>query len=355
MWGRGRLEDDNEVLIKDDYVLLNFVIMKKIENVKHYDVKDVDVAAKEPNVFANLTYDKGFKIVLGTEGRSEKILTTLLNHLLKLKIVDLKFLQTEKLGLTEEDGESFFDVYCKDRFGRRFLVEMQMWNQPHFGKRSTLYASLAVLDQVRDARAHQKELGRKWDYDFDPIYVICFMNSKNTISEDPDDTRVDPYVSRYITRSIATGKDLGDEVNRIFVDLHRFRKTFVECANDVERWLFSIKYMHKLSDSPIGIDGTELEELYDEAKLAAWNPELRTKYERYMANKYDYEIGLQYEKELARKEGLEEGRAEGRAEGMAKAVSSMVTSGMDLLTVSRILAISEDECQKYIDLAGYHG
>ncbi len=228
-------------------------------------VKDVEAAAEDSKVFAKLTFDKGFKIVLGTEGRSERLLTSLLNRLLNFRIVDLQFLQTEKLGLTEEDGESVFDVYCKDEYGRRFLVEMQMWNQHYFNKRSSIYLSLAILDQVREAKRRYKKADKKWDYNFESVYVISFLNQKNNISEDPEDPRVNPYISRYITRSIATGKNLEDGTNRIFIDLYRFQKDFEECSTDIERWLYSIKNMHMLKESPTGIDGTELEELYYES------------------------------------------------------------------------------------------
>ena len=35
------------------------------------DIKDVDAGINEPRLYANLTYDPGFKIVFGTEGHSE--------------------------------------------------------------------------------------------------------------------------------------------------------------------------------------------------------------------------------------------------------------------------------------------
>lgn len=67
-------------------------------------IKDVETVQKEGPVFANLTYDPGFKIVFGTEGRSEKLLMLLLNRVLGLKIVNVKYLPTERLGLTVEES-----------------------------------------------------------------------------------------------------------------------------------------------------------------------------------------------------------------------------------------------------------
>ena len=52
-------------------------------------VKDAEAMGQEPKEFANLTYDSGFKIVFGTEGKSERLLMLLLNRLLGMKIVSV--------------------------------------------------------------------------------------------------------------------------------------------------------------------------------------------------------------------------------------------------------------------------
>ncbi len=316
-----------------------------MKSVKDYDggVMNAEVAADDQKVFAKLTFDKGFKIVLGTEGRSEKILISLLNRILDFRVTELQFLQTEKVGLTEEDGESVFDVYCKDDQGRRFLVEMQMGSQAYFDMRSGIYLSLAIMDQSREARLRCKEAKKKWNYHYDPVYVISFLNYKNNISEDPDLEGVNPYISHYITRSKVTGQVLNDSANRIFVDLYRFNKQFEDCCNDFERWLFSIKYMHLLKELPDGIDGTELEDLYYEAKLAAWKPDLRTKYERLMANELDREISMEYERQLAREAGLAEGLAEGKAEASRDNAKALKALGVDVQIIAKGTGLTVEE------------
>jgi hypothetical protein len=67
--------------------------------------------------YADLTFDKGFKIVLGCIG-SEEILRHLLNRLLGTSIVHLEYRNTEHPGMTEEERISRFDVYCEDEIGR---------------------------------------------------------------------------------------------------------------------------------------------------------------------------------------------------------------------------------------------
>lgn len=74
------------------------------------DAETVEMGQKE---FANLTRDVGFKIVFGTEGQSENLLMRLLNRLLGLKIISLKYLPTERLGLPESKEQNLKNYTLK--------------------------------------------------------------------------------------------------------------------------------------------------------------------------------------------------------------------------------------------------
>ena len=289
------------------------------------DAETVELGLKE---FANLTRDVGFKIVFGTEGQSENLLMTLLNRLLGLKIVSLKYLPTERLGLTEEESKSLFDVYCKDSNGRRFLIEMQMWTQPYFHKRAVYYSSLSVQDQARIEKDRQKKYGRKWDYYFSPVYQVSFLNFPNTIVESKE-YGPNPYISHYVYRSKDTGRELGDDTNIVFIDLHKFRKDFEECSDLCEKWLYSIRNMHLLKTRPAGIKGTELEELYTEAHYAAWSAEKRRRYEELIMNRHDYDVVLQHSYDM----------------GVLNAAQKMLASGMSKEQVAEILQMTENELE----------
>ena len=313
-------------------------------------VKDTEAVVVAPKEFVNLTYDHGFKIVFGTEGKSERLLMTLLNRVLGMQSVSVKYLPAERLGLTEEESRSFFDVYCKDSSGRRFLIEMQMWSQHYFHKRAVYYSSLSVQDQARVEKQSQKKRGRVWDYYFAPVYQVSFLNFPNTIVEAKDDGG-NPYISHYVYRSKDTGRELGDDTNIIFIDLQKFRKDFDECEDMCEKWLYSIRNMHLLKERPAGVEGTELEELYDEAHYAAWPAEKRMYYERYVMNKNDIEniICEHYEDGYAagRAEGREEGREEGILSGVRSSRIEMARKlygrGMSVTEISELTSLSEDE------------
>ena len=303
-------------------------------------VKDAETMTGGPNEFVNLTYDSGFKIVFGTEGKSERLLMMLLNHVLGMKVVSVKYLPTERLGLTEEESKSFFDVYCKDTSGRRFLIEMQMWSQHYFHKRAVYYSSLSVQDQARVEKKSQKEHGRPWDYYFAPVFQVSFLNFPNTIVDTKDDG-ASPYISHYVYRSKDTGRELGDDTNIIFIDLQKFRKDFDECEDMCEKWLYSIRNMHLLTERPAGVEGTELDELYDEAHYAAWPAEKRALYERHIMNKNDYDNILceRYE------DGFADGREEGREEGVRIVASKMKERGIDPAVIADVTGLPVDVCR----------
>ena len=280
-------------------------------------VKDAEAVAKEPRVFANLTLDAGFKIVFGTEGASEGLLMRLLSRLLpEVEIKELQYLPTEHFVDSEEGGKAAFDVYCTDRSGTRFLVEMQMWTQHCFNKRAVYYASRSVLDQARMEKKYQREkLNRKWDYHFSPVFVVCFLNFANDLVSGAD---AEEHMSHYVFRSLSSGRPLGDNVNLIFVDLYRFTKEYADCMDLKEKWLYSLKNMHLLQEQPKDVEGTELEELYQMAYMDPWSSEKKDKYRQHMTREDEIMNSMREQREDAYKEGREEGKALAKKEDALK-------------------------------------
>ena len=175
--------------------------------------------------YADLTSDKGFKIVFGRVG-SEEVLMHMLNRLIGTNIVRLEYRNTEHPGMTEEERASRFDVYCEDEEGNCFQVEMQNWSQRFFHKRAVYYSSLVLQDQATKAQQRFRQLygrNKTWDYDFKPLYVVSFLNFKNWTSENLG-RKISPYISTYRYTDIETKDELGDGTNLVFIDLHSFSK-----------------------------------------------------------------------------------------------------------------------------------
>ena len=308
--------------------------------------------------YADLTLDKGFKIVLGRIG-SEEVLRHMLNRLLGTSIVKLEYRNTEHPGLTEEERSSRFDVYCEDENGSCFQVEMQNWSQKYFYKRAIYYSSLVLMDQAAKAQKEfretvGKDTGKGWDYNFQPLYVVSFLNYKNWTSENAQ-TKKNPYISTYRYVDIETRDELSDSTNLVFIDLYSFTKTEEECESMEDIWMYSIKNMHTLMVCPEKFKGTEIEDLYIKSELAKMTIEQRIKHEEGIMTRNDILNSISEQIEEARKEaieigireGIEEGRAEGRAEGQAETIRKMLAAGIPASAIAEALEITIEQCESY--------
>lgn len=310
--------------------------------------------------YADLTLDKGFKIVLGRIG-SEEVLRHMLNRLLGTSIVKLEYRNTEHPGLTEEERSSRFDVYCEDENG------------------SCFYSSLVLMDQAAKAQKEfretvGKDTGKGWDYNFQPLYVVSFLNYKNWTSENAQGKK-NPYISTYRYVDIETRDELSDSTNLVFIDLYSFTKTEEECESLEDIWMYSIKNMHTLMVCPEKFKGTEIEDLYIKSELAKMTIEQRIKHEEGIMTRNDIlnsiseqieearkeaiEIGIREGIEegraegraqgraLGREEGIREGRAEGRAEGQAETIRKMLAAGIPASAIAEALEITIEQCESY--------
>ena len=280
--------------------------------------------------YADLTMDKGFKIVLGRTG-SEEVLRLLLNRLLGISISRLEYRNTEHPGITEEDRASRFDLYCEDYDGKCFQVEMQNWSQKYFHKRAVYYSSLIMQDQaaqaIRNASYDTDGTKRKWDYDFQPFYVVSFMNFKNWTSENVGNKR-NEYISLYRYSDKETNAELGDGTNLVFINLHGFNKSLQDCKTLEDYWLYSIKNMFSMTSCPDEIRGTEIESLFIQSELAKMTVEQRTKYEEGIMTQNDILNSIAEQVEEARISAIQEGREEGLRIGMAEGIAEGMEKGM---------------------------
>ena len=277
--------------------------------------------------YADLTMDKGFKIVLGQTG-SEEVLKHLLNRMLGTKISWLEYRNTEHPGMTEDERSSRFDVYCEDEDGTCFQVEMQNWSQKFFNKRAVYYSSLILQDQAAKAQRQARQKLFKWDYDFKPLYVVSFLNFKNWTAENLGEKQ-NEYISIYRYSDIETKNELGDGTNLVFVDLYRFSKSIEECDSLDEIWLYSIKNMFSLGSCPEEVKGTEIEDLFIRSELAKMTKEQRIKYEEEVMTRNDILNSIAEQLEDARKEATEIGRAEGMAVGIEEGREKGLVEGRE--------------------------
>ena len=251
--------------------------------------------------FINPFTDVGFKRIFGQEF-SKPILLTFLNSLLvgERSIVDLKYLDKEKVGLSDGDRSLIYDILCKTDNGEYIIVEMQNKSQPFFKNRAIYYMSRSVVEQG--------EQGSEWEYDIKAVYMIALLNFKlRGIAQ--------TFRTDVALMDMKTLEPFSDKERMIFLQLPYFTKELDECTDIFEKIIYVLKHMEILQRMPFLAQDAVFKRLSEIAEVAALSKEERRQYDESLRH-YRDTIAVMHGQYLeGESKGLAKGRAEGRAEG----------------------------------------
>ena len=76
--------------------------------------------------------DWSFKRLFGSEVNKDILIEFLKVIFPEHEIEDITYIPAEQLGIMEDDRKAVFDVICRTKEGKDFLVEMQYAPQEHF-------------------------------------------------------------------------------------------------------------------------------------------------------------------------------------------------------------------------------
>ncbi len=118
--------------------------------------------------YINPYTDFGFKKLFGTE-LNKDLLISFLNALFEGKQVvsDIRYLNSEQLGINAQSRRAIFDVYCETVDGEKFIVEMQNVYQPFYKDRSVFYSTFPIREQAN--------MGN-WNFELKSVYTIGILN-----------------------------------------------------------------------------------------------------------------------------------------------------------------------------------
>ena len=122
------------------------------------DLTLIIIVMKEENMqteekeYAELLCDFMFKRLFGSIANKD-VLIWFLNMIIDdAKIEDVRFINTENLGLTKQDRKCIFDISCTCEDGSTLIIEMQKGYQKHFRKRAVYYTTYPINAQGKEAR-----------------------------------------------------------------------------------------------------------------------------------------------------------------------------------------------------------
>ena len=279
--------------------------------------------------FINPFTDVGFKRIFGQEF-SKPVLLAFLNSLLKGErcIVDIQYLDKEKLGMSDGNRSLIYDILCKTDTGEYIIVEMQNKSQPYFRNRSVYYLSRSIVEQG--------EQGSEWEYNIKAVYLIAFLNFhlKGLVEEFRTDVALMDMQRKEL---------FSDKMRMVFLQLPYFTKEVDECNNIFEKIIYVLKHMDILQRMPFLAQDAVFKRLSEIAEVSSMTKEERRQYDESLKHFRDT-IAVMHGQYL---EGMEKGRAEGMEKGRAEAnvdnAKRMKADGMAPELIAKYTGLTVDE------------
>ena len=297
--------------------------------------------------YAYLLSDATFKVVVCTP-EHEKLLIEILELLLPGKhIGSITFVNKEMHGLVISEKNVTFDLLCKDEDTQEeFLVEVQNREQTSFRDRMLVYSTYPIREQmeVRVQQIREGKIADPMDYSLTPVYVVSMVNFPFA-HEDERAIELD-YISRYELRNRHNGELMTPSLSFVYLELDRLNLKSTEpekCRNLLERFVFSMKYMHELEAKPECFEDELLGQLFLATELATMTVTERQNYDTAMRNELDRLAENAFARKQGIKEGMEKGMEKGEKRGRILSAKQMIDAGFQEPDVLKALGLSPDD------------
>ncbi len=255
-----------------------------------------------------------------------------MNELLKEEqgnIVDLTYLQSEKLGNSDLDRKAIFDLYCENEKGEKFIVELQKSKQKFFKDRTLYYSTFPIREQAQRG---------DWNYELKAVYTIAILDF--VFEEDKSESEKFRYDIKLT--DIETQKVFYDKLTFIYLEMPKFTKGVDELRSRFEKWLLILKNLPRLQKIPVSLQERIFEKLFAAAEIAKFSPEQINAYE----DSLKYYRDLKNSLDTAKEEGRQEGRVEGREETREEVAQKALQMGMAIPVIMQLTGLTEEEITK---------
>ena len=194
----------------------------------------------KPSKYIDLMSDYGFKLVFGCEPNKD-LLIHFLNEIFKGEkhINDIQYSKNELHGRGEKDGIVIFDLLCTGDKGEKFLIEVQRAKQEYFIKRSIVYTSRLISEQI--PRGGRKE----WNFDISEVYFIAILENFSIMPGD------NLYIHTVKLLCCENHEVFYDNLKLFFLELCNFAKDVTELNSDLDKWFYVLKNMSNLDKIPL--------------------------------------------------------------------------------------------------------
>ena len=261
--------------------------------------------------------DVTFKKVFGEH---KDLLISFLDAMLPLReenyIVTLEYLSPELVPINPDKKDTIVDVRCKDKDGRQFIVEMQMYWTNAFKKR-------ALLNTCK-AYSMPAEKGEKYT-ELKPVYTLSLVNDilPKFSPKSYNEKKMQVLWLRYLTEINERTQHVDEE---LIGDANVCKAlSLVEESAYTDAELYAIDHYW----DAVSRERTVLAEKYERGHAEGLEEGI--------------EIGVAKGRAKGHAEGLEEGLAKGEKKRSAEIAKTMLSMNIPLETISKATGLSKDE------------
>ncbi len=225
--------------------------------------------------YLNPFTDFGFKKLFGSEVNKD-VLINFLNSILpqEVEITHLTYLKTEHIGHSEIDRKVVYDVYCENKKGEKFIVELQKARQKYFKERTIFYSTFPIQEQA---------ITGDWNFELKAVYTVSildFLIDDNSYAAKKK--KIDENTSVKTTAmlmDIETKEIFYDKLTYVQIHIPLFVKQEHELETMEDKWFYVIRNLQRFQNRPAALQERIFDKVFKTAELAKFNKKERMAYE----------------------------------------------------------------------------
>ncbi len=274
--------------------------------------------------FLDVKTDIAFKKVFGAE-ESKGILISFLNAMIKFadgsRITDLTIVDSDRIPLLKGMKDSYITAKAVLSNQARIIVEVQVLFEGDLEKDVLHNAAKNCSTQLKKAGTYPGSEA-----------VIALTITDFIIFKE-----IGPATTFFKLEDKETLIDYDHDVELIFAELPKSKKSVYELTTIADKWLFFIQNAGNLEHVPRTITVPEIQKAFDIANIAALNEE---EYEIQFKGK-DF-IHIQKSAfEKAKEDNFKKGFARGRIEAINEIAGKMLSKELEIALISDVTGLSE--------------
>ena len=279
--------------------------------------------------------DVGFKKLFGNPHHTN-LTKSFLNSILDRKegnlISHVEFTDTQQLPEAADGRTSFFDIYCTDQQGNKFIIEMQRKYQAHFMIRAQYYTSLAFYRQMHTPFKYEKLV---------PVIFIGILD--HILFDDKQD-----IITRHALMDIKNYTISSHHQMFHIIELPKFTKNIDQLESDIDAWLFFMNNADEYEKIPTAMQNSiQFKEAFEVLERMRWTERELLEYlaEADYAGREDRIEQGAIERGLKQglKQGIEQGIEQGAYKKGVETAISALNLGLENSVIQQLTGLSVEE------------